>query len=168
MRNPLGSITSGGVIQRSPDSPRVVVFPPLLFGSALALGLLLHWIRPVQPLPALPARLAGVMLLAASGLLARSAEAAMKRAGTNIRPDQPTLAIVSDGPFRFTRNPLYLALTGLYVGITLLVDALWPLLLLIPALAVLQWGVVAREERYWESKFGGPYRVYKSRVRRWV
>ena len=92
----------------------------------------------------------------------------MKRAGTNIRPDQPTLAIVSDGPFRFTRNPLYLALTGLYVGITLLVDALWPLLLLIPALAVLQWGVVAREERYWESKFGGPYRVYKSRVRRWV
>jgi len=92
----------------------------------------------------------------------------MKRAGTNIRPDQPTLAVVSDGPFRFTRNPLYLALTGLYVGITLLADALWPLLLLVPVLVVLQWGVVAREERYLEAKFGEPYRAYKARVRRWV
>jgi protein-S-isoprenylcysteine O-methyltransferase Ste14 len=103
-----------------------------------------------------------------SGLLARSAEAAMKRAGTNIRPDQPTLAVVSDGPFRFTRNPLYLSLTGLYLGITLLADALWPLLLLVPVLVVLQWGVVAREERYLEAKFGEPYRAYKARVRRWV
>ena len=92
----------------------------------------------------------------------------MKRAGTNIRPDQPTLAIVSDGPFRFTRNPLYLALTGLYLSVTLLVDALWPLLSLVPALAVLRWGVVAREERYLEVKFGEQYRAYKSRVRRWV
>jgi protein-S-isoprenylcysteine O-methyltransferase Ste14 len=162
------SITSGGVIQRSADSPGVAVFPPLLFGGALALGLLLQWIWPAHPLPSLPARLVGVVLLAASGLLARSAEAAMKRAGTNIRPDQPTLAVVSDGPFRFTRNPLYLALTGLYVGITLLADSLWPLLLLVPVLVVLQWGVVAREERYLEAKFGEPYRAYKARVRRWV
>ena len=92
----------------------------------------------------------------------------MKRAGTNIRPDQPTLAIVSDGPFRFTRNPLYLALTGLYAGIALLVNALWPLLLLAPVLAVLRWGVIAREERYLEAKFGEAYRAYRSRVRRWV
>jgi protein-S-isoprenylcysteine O-methyltransferase Ste14 len=108
------------------------------------------------------------MLLAASGLLARSAEAAMKRAGTNIRPDQPTLAVVSNGPFRFTRNPLYVAATGLYVGISLLVDALWPLLLLVPALVVLRWGVIAREERYLEAKFGEPYLAYRSRVRRWL
>jgi protein-S-isoprenylcysteine O-methyltransferase Ste14 len=142
--------------------------PPLLFVGALALGLVLHWIRPAQPLPSLPARVMGVVLVMASGLLARSAEAAMKRAGTNIRPDQPTLAIVSDGPFRFTRNPLYLALTGLYAGIALLVDALWPLLLLAPVLAVLRWGVIAREERYLEAKFGEAYRAYRSRVRRWV
>ncbi len=92
----------------------------------------------------------------------------MRRAGTNVRPDQPTLALVFDGPFRFTRNPLYLAATGLYLGIALLVDALWPLLLLVPVLAVLRWGVVAREERYLEAKFGEPYRAYKARVRRWL
>ena len=92
----------------------------------------------------------------------------MKRAGTNIRPDQPTLALASDGPFRFTRNPLYIAVTGLYLGIALLVNALWPLVLLIPVLAVLRWGVVGREERYLEAKFGEPYRAYKARVRRWI
>jgi protein-S-isoprenylcysteine O-methyltransferase Ste14 len=144
------------------------VFPPLLFGSALVLGLFLHWIRPVHPLPALAARVVGVILLVASGLLLRAGEVAMKRAGTNIRPDQPTLAIVSDGPFRFTRNPLYLGLTGLYVAIALLADALWPLLLLVPVLAVLRWGVIAREEAYLEAKFGEAYRAYRSRVRRWL
>jgi protein-S-isoprenylcysteine O-methyltransferase Ste14 len=87
----------------------------------------------------------------------------MRRAGTNIRPDQPTLALVTDGAFRFSRNPLYLAATGLYVGVALLVDALWPLVLLIPMLAV-----VAREERYLEAKFGDAYRAYKARVRRWL
>jgi len=162
------SCITGGAIQSSPDSPGVVVFPPLLFGGALALGLLLHWIRPVHLLPPMPARVAGVVLLVASGILARSGEAAMKRAGTNIRPDQPSLALVSDGPFRFSRNPLYIAVTGLYLGITLLVNALWPLVLLVPALVVLQRGVIAREERYLEAKFGEPYRAYRSRVRRWI
>ena len=92
----------------------------------------------------------------------------MKRAGTNVRPDQPSLAIVTDGPFRFSRNPMYLATTGLYLGTTLLVNTPWPLVLLPPMLLILHWGVVRREERYLEAKFGEPYRAYKSRVRRWV
>jgi protein-S-isoprenylcysteine O-methyltransferase Ste14 len=149
------------------DVPGVLVFPPLLFGGTLALGLILHWIYPVRLLPVLLARVLGTLMLIASVLLALSAERAMRRAGTNVRPDRPTLAIVSDGPFRFTRNPLYLAATGIYVSITLLVDALWPLVLLVPMLAVLTKGVIAREERYLEAKFGDTYRNYKSRVRRW-
>jgi len=88
--------------------------------------------------------------------------------GTNVRPDQPSLAIVTDGPFRFSRNPMYLATTGLYLGLTLLVNTAWPLILLSPMLLVLHWGVIRREERYLEAKFGEPYRAYKSRVRRWV
>ncbi len=150
------------------DSPHVLIFPPLLFGGALALGLVLHWIRPLHPFPPLPARVAGSVLLVASALLVRSAKGAMTRAGTNVRPDQPTLAIVTDGPFAVSRNPLYLATTGLYVSISLLVDALWPLVLLLPTLAILHWGVVRREERYLEAKFGEPYRAYRARVRRWI
>ena len=131
-------------------------------------GLVLHWLRPVSLLPPLPARLAGLVVLVLSWWLVHSAEAAMKRAGTNVRPDQPSLAIVTDGPFRFSRNPMYLATTGLYLGITLPVNTPWPLILLSPMLLVLHWGVVRREERYLEAKFGEPYRAYKSRVRRWV
>jgi len=149
------------------DTPSVLVFPPFLFGGALALGLLLHWLHPVPVLPVLPARLVGAVLVIGSGLLARAAKAAMKRAGTNVRPDQPTLAIVVDGPFRFSRNPLYLATIGLYTGVALLVNALWPLALLLPMIALLQWGVILREERYLEERFGAPYREYKARVRRW-
>ena len=148
------------------DAPGVVVFPPALFAVTLVLGLVLHWLRPVSLLPPLAARLAGLVVLVLSWWLVHSAEAAMKRAGTNVRPDQPSLAIVTDGPFRFSRNPMYLATTGLYLGITLLVNTPWPLVLLPPMLLVLHWGVVRREERYLEAKFGEPYRAYKSRVRR--
>jgi protein-S-isoprenylcysteine O-methyltransferase Ste14 len=150
------------------DAPGVLVFPPALFVVTLVLGLFLHWLRPVSLLPSLAARLAGLVVLVLSWWLVHSAEAAMKRAGTNVRPDQPSLAIVTDGPFRFSRNPMYLATTGLYLGITLLVNTPWPLVLLPPMLLVLHWGVVRREERYLEAKFGEPYRAYKSRVRRWV
>jgi protein-S-isoprenylcysteine O-methyltransferase Ste14 len=155
-------------VKYTSDSPGVVVFPPVLFAGTLVLGLVLHWIRPVPLLPSLVARLLGLVILVLSGALARAAERAMKRAGTNIRPDQPTLAIVTAGPFRFTRNPLYLAGTGLYLAIALLVNGLGLLVLVLPMLAVLHWGVVRREERYLETKFGDPYREYRARVRRWL
>lgn len=155
-------------MQDSTDTPNVLILPPLLFGGALLLGLLLHWIYPLYVLNPWIARVLGAALLLASGGLAFAAERVMQRAGTNVRPDRPTLAIVSDGPFRFTRNPLYLALIGLYAGVTLLFNALWPLVLLIPTIVVLRLGVIAREERYLEAKFGDAYSAYKVRVRRWL
>ena len=150
------------------DSPGVAIFPPALFAGTLALGLVLHWIRPASLLPPTVARVAGITLLILSGWLVRSAEAAMKRAGTNVRPDQPTLALVTEGPFRWTRNPMYLATTGLYLSVTLLVNALWPAVLVLPMLIFLDWGVVRREEQYLAKKFGDAYREYKAQVRRWV
>jgi protein-S-isoprenylcysteine O-methyltransferase Ste14 len=92
----------------------------------------------------------------------------MVKSGTNIDPREPALAIVTGGPFRFSRNPLYLSLTAFYLGITLLFNALWPLLLLIPVLITTHFGIVLREERYLERKFGETYLTYKRRVRRWV
>ena len=92
----------------------------------------------------------------------------MWRAGTPLRPSLPVSKLVTNGPFRFTRNPLYLSMTVLYTGITLQVDDLWPLLTLLPALAIVHWKIILREEKYLEAKFGDEYRAYKARVRRWI
>jgi protein-S-isoprenylcysteine O-methyltransferase Ste14 len=140
----------------------------VLYGSAFVLGLILHWLVPFGHLPTLAARLAGVACFIIGAGVAHSGEKVMHRAGTNVRPDLPSTALVTDGPFRFTRNPLYVGLTLMYAGIALLIPAVWPLLLLIAVLLVMQWGVIAREERYLERKFGEAYRAYLGRVRRWI
>jgi protein-S-isoprenylcysteine O-methyltransferase Ste14 len=92
----------------------------------------------------------------------------MVRAGTNVLPTRPALAIVTDGPFRFTRNPLYLANAVAYLGLTLVFNTVWTLLLYVPMLLVIHWGIIRREERYLEAKFGETYLAYKARVRRWL
>lgn len=149
------------------DSAQVVVIPPPLYAGALAAGLLLHWWKPVHPFPSWT-RWLGALLLVAAALELIWGRRTLTGAGTNVRPDQPTTTIVTDGPYRYTRNPLYVGLTGVYLGVSLAVNALWPLVLLIPTLLVMQWGVVAREERYLEKKFGETYLAYKRRVRRWL
>ena len=106
------------------DAPGVIVFPPLLFGGTLVLGLLLHLLAPLPlRLPSLPPRLVGAALVIGSGVLARWAERTMRRAGTTARPDLPTTALVTSGPFRHSRNPLYLASTALCAGVAFLVPA---------------------------------------------
>jgi protein-S-isoprenylcysteine O-methyltransferase Ste14 len=150
------------------DSPRVLVFPPLLYGLALLIGIALHAIAPLGSLPPWRSRVAGLVLLGLGAGLARWGERTMRRAGTNVSPAEPALALVDAGPFRFTRNPLYLGVTLMYVGVALLMPAVWPLVLLVPVLVVMQWGVVLREERYLERKFGDAYRSYRGRVRRWL
>ena len=119
-------------------------------------------------MPGLPARLIGAVLLVGSLMLAGWGRRTMEGGGTNVDPRQPATAIVTGGPFRYSRNPLYIALTAFYLGVTLLVNALWPLILLVPLLVVAQFGIVLREERYLETKFGETYLAYKRRVRRWL
>jgi protein-S-isoprenylcysteine O-methyltransferase Ste14 len=162
------STTNGLLTGQSSDSPGVIAFPPMLYGTAFAIGLILHFLLPIGRLPSLPARLLGLFLILASGALAIPAKRAMRRAGTNINPNQPATAVVTDGPFRFTRNPLYLSLAALYAGIALLINAVWPLVWFVPLMTLVHWGVVRREERYLEAKFGDAYRAYKARVRRWI
>ncbi len=92
----------------------------------------------------------------------------MGRAGTSIKPTVPTTALVTTGPFRFSRNPLYVSVTLFYLGIAIAARSLWALALLLVVLVVMQRGVIDREERYLERRFGADYLRYKERVRRWI
>ena len=150
------------------DNPGVIAFPPALFAGTLALGLLLHFIFPINFLPRSLSIASGVVLLVGAALMAITAFRAMRRPQTAVNPSQPTTALVSNGAFSFSRNPLYLSLTRLYVGIALLFNVLWALLLLLPLIVVVQNGVIKREEHYLEQKFGDKYLRYKASVRRWV
>jgi len=156
------------MLKETADNPGVIAFPPALFAGTLMLGLLLRFIFPVNFLPLSIAIASGVVVLVGAALIAVSAFRAMRRAETAVDPSLPTTAIVSDGAFGFSRNPIYLSLTLLYVGIALLFNTPWALLLLLPLIAVVQNGVIKREERYLEQKFGEEYLRYKASVRRWV
>jgi len=155
-------------LMRDPDTPDILVFPPILLGGTMLLGALLDWLHPIPLLPPAPARVLGAILFVLSGALGYSAQRALRRAGTNIRPDQPTLALVTGGPYRRTRNPLYLAGLGVYLGVALFINGLAPFLLLVPLAVLLHWGIVLREERYLTTKFGETYRAYQTQVRRWL
>jgi protein-S-isoprenylcysteine O-methyltransferase Ste14 len=80
----------------------------------------------------------------------------------------PTTALVTGGPYRISRNPIYLALTLVYLGLALAWGSLWPVVLLAPLLIVMRYGVIGREERYLEARFGDAYRAYRAAVRRWI
>ena len=146
----------------------VIAPPPMIYAGSLVLGVVLHILRPISFLPSQVARALGLFLILAGVVLGPAAYREMRRAGTNIDPDLPATALVMTGPFRWTRNPLYLSLTLVYAGITALVNALWLALLLPLVLVVMRRAVIDREERYLERRFGEEYRQYKERVRRWI
>ena len=154
------------------DHPGVIARPPRILYTFLIGGTLLEWLRPLPLLPAgWPAWArygAGGGVLVASVALMAVAVRAFRRAGTNVETPKPTIALVTDGIYGRTRNPMYVALALLLAGITLLANSGWLGLALVPFLAVLRVGVIAREERYLERKFGAPYALYRARVRRWL
>lgn len=148
---------------------RLIAPPPVMYIEALLLGVAIHMLSPISIFSATPAHeiLAG-FLLVLSGAFARWAFLTMRRLGTTANPKKPSEALVIDGPFRISRNPIYVAMTGLYIGLAFLVNSAWPLILLVPLLMLMQWGVILREERYLSGKFGSEYTAYSSRVRRWL
>lgn len=152
----------------APDTAGVVAPPPLIYGGALAIGLLARALFPVTFLPRLVARMLGLPLVGAGLLLFLSSLRTMHRAGTDVRPDRPTSSLVVEGPYRFTRNPIYLGFTLFYGGVTALANSLPSALLLPFVLIVMRRGVIEREEHYLERIFGQEYLQYKARVRRWI
>ena len=154
----------------SDDNAGVIAPPPLLYGAVLAAGLALDFLvlRVPTGLPAaVRLGLATVCVLAALVLIG-GALTGFRRAGTPAEPWQASTAIVTDGVYGYTRNPMYVAMALFYGAIALAADSLITLLLLVPLLIVVHYGVVLREERYLERKFGDAYRRYKFAVRRWV
>jgi protein-S-isoprenylcysteine O-methyltransferase Ste14 len=150
------------------DAPGVVAPPPLVYLAGLLVGFALQRRLPApRPRRALTAPVGGALLLTGVGLAACFVTA-FRRAGTPVDARKAATALVTTGPYRRTRNPGYLSLALVYTGISLLAGALWPLVLLVPTLIVIDRGVIAREERYLEGKFGDEYLELKGRVRRWL
>jgi protein-S-isoprenylcysteine O-methyltransferase Ste14 len=128
----------------------------------------LHWFRPLHSPWHYIVFWKGIVLIVIGGSIAVWGKRTMERAGTNINPSKPTTAIVTGGPFRYSRNPLYLAVTLIFLGISLIIDTWWGIIVIVPVLLILHFGVVLREERYLERKFGGSYLQYKRTVRRYL
>src|SRR6476646_1825514 len=150
------------------DNPGVAVLPPFLYGGAFLIVLALRWIWPMPIFVQAMALWPGLALVVLAVAIATWGRRTMRSAGTNVNPMRPTTAIVTSGPFRFSRNPLYFSMTLLYFGLTLAFNTWWGIVVLVPLLIIMHYGVVLREERYLEQKFGETYRQYRSKVRRYL
>ncbi len=150
------------------DNPGVITPPPFIYAGALAAGLLANR-RFRLPFLARPlARTLGSLLIVSGFAIGLLGFREMRRAGTNVDPYRPATAIVTGGVYRFTRNPMYVGFTLIYVGISALANALLPILLLPAVQQLMRRGVIEREERYLERQFGDEYLRYKGSVRRWI
>ncbi len=154
--------------QQNEDHPDLVAPPPLIFVGCAVIGAIAHFFVPVQVLRYPISFLVGVLFTLASMALAISAGRVMKAAGTNVRPDRPSLTVVKAGPYRLTRNPMYLSLCLLQLAIGFFLDGWVPVLFAFVLALVLHFGVILREESYLEHKFGDPYLSFKRQVRRWL
>jgi protein-S-isoprenylcysteine O-methyltransferase Ste14 len=152
------------------DVPGVLVFPPLLFLIVLAVGILLDWLAPLSflsPIP-MPVRLTlGPLLLLIGLVSAIVGKRAFDRIGTNVRPTQPALKLADQGIFAHLRNPMYVGMSLAVIGVVIAFAFEWTLFALVVGALVMHFGVVLREERYLERKFGDDYRRYKQTVPRY-
>ena len=136
------------------DRAGVIAPPPLIYLGFILVGLALEYVWPGPLLPEDVQYGLGAALIALAFLI--------------VDPYKPVTAIIRNGPFRWTRNPLYLGMVIVQLGVAAAVDGLWIAVLVIPTIFVVSIGVIVREERYLERKFGEEYLAYKAAVRRWV
>jgi protein-S-isoprenylcysteine O-methyltransferase Ste14 len=151
------------------DTANVIIRPPIAWALAVLAGLVLQWIVAMPFMPAsVPAGWIGGVVFVAALTLVAWAIITITRAGSNVPTNMPTTTIVETGPYRFTRNPIYLGMCLGLVGLAVAFNNLWLFGTLAPFALVIRYGVVAREEAYLERKFGDAYRHYRTRVRRWL
>jgi protein-S-isoprenylcysteine O-methyltransferase Ste14 len=150
------------------DSPGVCFPPPLWDALAVLTGILLNrlWPWPIGTGPLAP--IAGAFFVVGWMALSFSSIGRFRRSNTSIVPIRAANALVLSGPYRYTRNPMYLSLALLTIAAGLFLSMWWPIALLLPALAIVQKFVILREERYLQNRFGAEYEAYTRRVRRWL
>ncbi|MCH7906053.1 MAG: isoprenylcysteine carboxylmethyltransferase family protein [Chloroflexi bacterium] len=157
---------------RGPDPVRLslIAAPPVIFGLPFGGGVFLHVMTggDIKTGDNLVAIVLGVVLVAAGLFLAMWTLFTFRRSGEHPDPGHPTEALVTDGPFRYSRNPIYLGFTSLGLGIGLALNSYWVLGSVPVAFLALQFLVVTREERYLETVIGREYAEYRARVRRWL
>lgn len=155
-----------------PRGPNIRV-PPLYFVGGFLLGLMLHAVvTPIETSGGIvstrAAGIVGWMLFWIGMIVAHFGVFTFWIAGTTMFPFRPASRLVQHGPYRFTRNPMYLGLTIAYIGLSLALNTAWPLILLPLMLWLLVKTVIEHEERYLAARFGDEYRAYTKRVRRWL
>lgn len=155
-------------VRETPDSAGVHIPPPFIYVAAFLLGLLVERWIPTPSLPRDPARAAALVCVLVSLVMAFGALLLFWRHRTTPLPMRPSTTLVTGGPYRVSRNPMYLGLAFLYSAVALWFDHGWPLLFLPIAVFVIQTRVIVREERYLERRFGEEYSAYRRRVRRWL
>lgn len=151
------------------DRPDVAIHPPTLFFAALIIGFIFRSFAGGRlPLPDLVAEGVGGIILIAALMLIVSAVSAFAEAGETLRPATPSNALLTDGAYKFTRNPMYLAMVMIGAGFGVATENLWIILASFIAGALINFLVIPHEEAYLERKFGGEYREFKEQVRRWL
>lgn len=156
-------------MQVSDDSARIGFPPPFIYLGLLLLGLALdRWLPWTMAVDVTALLAAAVILVATGAALLLAASGLFRRRGTEVRPWLPTAVLVDAGPYAFTRNPMYLGMALIYLGVGMAFASVGTLILLLPLVAIIQTQVIAREERYLAAKFGDSYRAYCRRVRRWL
>ena len=142
--------------------------PPLIYLGAIALGMAIHLVWPVPLVPRAIGGPVGVIVTVAAVALFIAAVRTFRAAGTPVPGNLPTTTIVRAGPYRISRNPIYLAFSLLQLGLSFWVNSVWLLITLVPAVALMSLVVIPREERYLEARFPAEYLPYKASVRRWL
>lgn len=145
----------------------MVAPPPLIFAVTLGAAFLLDMQAPIK-ISQINLEMAGYVVLGIGALVALWAFMTLRRSETTANQYKQSLVLVTGGPFRFSRNPIYLGMTLLYFGVALVLNTLWALVLYPVLLVIMLFGVIFREERYLLLRFGTKYLKYKVSVRRWL
>lgn len=150
------------------DSPQVRFPPPLISLSFAIIGYVLHQVYPIPFGDLASLWLLGSLLIGIGLVIIIISAGMFRRNKTNIEPWKTTTTIISTGIYAFSRNPIYLSFLIIGLGLALLCNTVWIILMQIPFLMVMNHYVISREERYLSVKFGDDYQSYMRKVRRWL